>query len=38
LRIVPTFLSNIVPRIDAGAVLFERKPEPFVRFGFAQYF
>jgi hypothetical protein len=38
LRLVPTFLSGIVPRLDAGAVLFERKPEPFIRFGAAQFF
>jgi hypothetical protein len=37
-RLVPTFLSGVVPRVDAGAVLYQRKPEPFVRFGLAQYF
>jgi hypothetical protein len=38
LRLVPTFLSGVVPRIDAGGVMLFGQLEPFVRFSASQYF
>jgi hypothetical protein len=38
LRLVPTFLSGVVPRVDAGGVVYQGQLEPFIRFSTSQYF
>jgi hypothetical protein len=36
-RVIPTFLAGVVPRVDAGVLLAPAR-DWFVRFGLSQYF